>query len=310
MRKGDRFSVIVCNRRAQVVVENCAYTPKQKENLQQKILAALRPDDVTDLHRGIQLAYQLAKKNYVDEFLNRVVLLSDGATNAGKLSVDAISKHSEDSEQHGIYLVGVGFGDGVNDSLMNAFTDAGKGAYFFVTSELDIEKSLGQDFIANFDLAIKDVRLKMVMPGGWSMVKFHGEQVSTVASEVVPQHLAPNDQMIYHQIIRCDRDPASIGAQQFVFEVQFRDVVSNKENKVACTFNVDTLLKKTYGQIDKGNAIVALCRDVQGNPSPINSDARKKFAGIRQGFCRSKGCERKIVRQRVDRDLCYYARLP
>ena len=294
VRKGDRFSVIVCNRQARVVINNCAYAPKQKEKLQQQIIAALRPDDVTDLHRGIELAYQLAQKNYVDEFLNRVVLLSDGATNAGKLSIDAISKHSEDSERRGIYLVGVAFGDGTSDALMNAFTDAGKGAYFFITSELDIEKSLGRDFIANFDLAVKDVRLKMVMPGGWSMVKFHGEQVSTVASEVIPQHLAPNDQMIYHQVIRCDRDSASIGSQQFVFEAEFRDAVSNQEKKVVCRLSVEAMLKKSYGQIDKGNAIVAYAEMFKGIQRPLMTMRAKNLKVFTRAFAEVSAISKKL----------------
>ena len=42
------------------------------------------------------------------------------------------------------------------------------------------------------------------------MHKFYGEEYSENPEEVEPQHLAPNDSMIYHQVIAsCDPDAVS-----------------------------------------------------------------------------------------------------
>ncbi|BBM81813.1 choice-of-anchor L domain-containing protein [Candidatus Uabimicrobium amorphum] len=257
LQKGDRFSAVVCNRSSQVIVDNVQVGKEHIPTMIDKIIQSLKPDDITDLNEGIRVAYELAQKNYIDEFLNRVVLLSDGAANAGELSIDIIKKHSADSERKGIYLVGIGFGEGFNDGLMNAFTDAGKGAYFFIDNTADIGKALEENFVSNFDLAVKDVRLKMVMPAGWKMVKFHGEQVSTVASEVVPQHLSPNDQMIYHQIIATNKNDDVALEQEFVFEAEFIDPLSNDKKNVTIRTSVRDMLQQKYQQIQKGNAIVA-----------------------------------------------------
>lgn len=257
LQKGDRFSVVICNRSSQVIVDNIQVGKDHVPTAIDKVIKSLIPDDITDLNEGIRVAYELAQKNYIDEFLNRVVLLSDGAANGGELSIETIKKHSSDSERKGIYLVGVGFGEGFNDGLMNAFTDAGKGAYFFIDNTADIGKALDENFVSNFDLAVKDVRLKMVMPAGWKMVKFHGEQVSTVASEVVPQHLSPNDQMIYHQIISTNKNDDIALDQQFVFEAEFINPLSNDKKNVAIRTTVRDMLQQKYQQIQKGNAIVA-----------------------------------------------------
>jgi Ca-activated chloride channel homolog len=280
MKKGDRLSVVVCNRQSQIIVNSFIYDKTKLSTLEETIKAALKPNDVTDLHSGIKRAYKLAEQNYGQEFLNRVVLLSDGATNAGDLAIQSISKYSKDSEGRGIYLVGVGFGEGFNDSLMDAVTDAGKGAYFFVTSKLDIEKALVRDFAANFDIAVKDVRLKMIMPASWSMVKFHGEQVSSRKSEVIPQHLAPNDQMIYHQVMKVNQE--RIADQDFIFEAEFRDVLSNKLRSVKCQIKVKDMLRSASRQIAKGDAICAYAEMFKKIQRPLDLNRKANLKALDQ----------------------------
>ena len=68
---------------------------------------------------------------------HRVVLISDGGANAGVTDLDLIASEASDSDGEGTYLLGVGVGSpGVyKHELMDAVTDAGKGAYVFIDSE-------------------------------------------------------------------------------------------------------------------------------------------------------------------------------
>ncbi|MDF1664180.1 MAG: VWA domain-containing protein [Planctomycetota bacterium] len=281
LKKGDRFSVVICSSLASVVVDSFVYDKDRIDSIREKIQAAVKANDATDLSQGIQVAYQLAEKNYANEFLNRVIILSDGATNAGNLAIQSIKKHAADSERRGIYLVGVGFGEGFNDTLMNAVTDAGKGAYFFVSNEQDIEKALERDFAANFDIAVKDVRMKMVMPTNWIMTQFHGEQVSTVKSEVIPQHLAPNDQMIYHQVLSASHMTPD---QEFVFEVEFRDAVTNKLKKVVLRRTVQQMLGAPSRQVSKGDAICAYADMFKKMKVPLESNTDQNLVAFDQSM--------------------------
>ena len=60
-----------------------------------------------------------------------------------------IAGEAEDSDGEGIYLIGVGVSEasGYHDTLMDDVTDAGKGAYIFVDSEAEAERSDQKDLV-------------------------------------------------------------------------------------------------------------------------------------------------------------------
>lgn len=202
LRPGDSLALVAFNRSARVLLAPTGAGAGLPPALD-KALGLAAPNDVTDLAQGLSKAYELASAGYAGGAMNRVVLLSDGGANAGKLAKEIIAKGAADSERQGIYLVGVGLGGGFNDSLMDSVTDAGRGAYLFIDSEAEVAKQLvPRAFVSNFDLALKDVRLKLTLPAGFAIEEFHGEAMSAVASEVTPQYLAPNDQMLYHMVLK------------------------------------------------------------------------------------------------------------
>ena len=124
--------------------------------------------------------------------------------------------------------MGVGLGEGFNDGLMDSVTDAGKGAYFFVDGAEEADLMFGPRFLANMAVAALDVRVNLVLPPRWGLVTFHGEQVSSVASEVKPQNLAPNDQMIFSQVIEtCAGDEVDAEAP-FIIRVSAVDAAYKK----------------------------------------------------------------------------------
>lgn len=92
------------------------------------LAASLEANGSTNLEAGLRTSYDLANKYRGAGRLNRVVLISDGQANVGIASEELIGANAEDQDAEGTYLVGVGVGDGVNDTLMNVVTDAGRGA--------------------------------------------------------------------------------------------------------------------------------------------------------------------------------------
>jgi Ca-activated chloride channel family protein len=98
------------------------------------------------------------------------------------------------------------------------------------------------------------------------MEQFHGEEVSTVAAEVDPQHLAPNDAMIFHQTVMVCGDLAVTGGEQIIAEAEYRDPVTREQKLATTTVTVDELLKASDMLLKKGQAIVAYAealKDVQ-----------------------------------------------
>lgn len=171
----------------------------------------LRADGGTDLNAGLRFGYEVAHEFYDPAKLNRVVVVSDGQANAGVTEINIIDDASEDAEADGIFLVGVGVGNGYDDSVMDAVTDAGRGAYIFIDSTPEAYTMFGPRFDEVMHVGMMNVRLEVTLPWYMAVTEFHGEEISTVASEVKPQHLAPNDAMVFHQVLTaCDPSAVSL----------------------------------------------------------------------------------------------------
>jgi len=292
MHTGDVLSLVTCNRRAEVLLDSHVVGPGTGKMLAD-LLDGIIENDITDLEKGVLLAYEVAGKNYNYRYLNRVILISDGADNTGKTAVETITRYAEDSDRQGIYLAGIGLGNGFNDQLMDTFTDKGRGAYLFIDSEAEIERILEErSFIANFDLAVKNVRLKMVMPPGWQMEEFHGEQISAKAADIVPQYLAPNDQMIYHMTIarkeeasaeegksvRQDQQQEAQEEAPFVFEAEYTPLGGAKDI-LHLEASVSDMLAGQR-QILKGDAVVEFAELLKKIRTPLNESKEENLCAF------------------------------
>jgi len=206
LRAGDVVSVVTWSTSQTTVLEGYAVLgPDDPELL--AVIANLEANGSTDLHGGLLAAYWLANVHHIDDGWNRVVLVSDGGANAGITDLDLIASQAGDADGEGTYMVGVGVGKAMSyrDDLMDAVTDAGKGAYVFVDTPAEATKQFGERFLANVAVSARNVRMRLTLPWYFGVKRFHGEEISQNPAEVEPQHLAPNDSMTFHQVIApCD----------------------------------------------------------------------------------------------------------
>ncbi len=278
LRREDRISLISFSRYAEVLIDNLPAGPAAAKQID-RVLGNIEVSNITHLESGILLAYTMAEKTYSPEKLNRVLVISDGGANAGTTTAEIIGKYAEDSERQGIYLAGIGMGEGFNDSMMNTLTDMGRGAYLFLDSPDEIDNVLSEkNFPAHFDLAVKDVRLKLQMPPGWKIEQFHGEQMSTKASEVLPQYLAPKDQMIYHMELGCEKGPEEIGSDTFTFEAEYTPI-GGRPAKLAVSAAVSEMTAAN-GEIQKGDAVTAYAEMLKSIKLPLEENTELNTSAL------------------------------
>ncbi|MEZ4315801.1 MAG: VWA domain-containing protein, partial [Polyangiaceae bacterium] len=201
----------------------------------------------TNLNAGLKLGYGLANQFKGEGRINRVVLISDGNANAGVTDEKIIGDAANDQDAEGIYLVGVGVGDGFNDTLMDTVTDAGRGAYVFIDSQDEAKRMFVDRFAETILVAARDVRIELTLPPYFKIQKFFGEEYSPDPAKVRTQHLAPNDSMMLYQILRpCDPTLPSANDPYQVL-VTWKDALTGEERSA--------VQKTTLGElgIDDGN---------------------------------------------------------
>ena len=257
LRDGDVVSIIKWSTYSSVLLDSHAVSGPDDTTLVSTILGLVAGGS-TNFSGGLETAYLKAQANKAPGRMNRVVMISDGQANAGVLDLALIAEMAEDSEGEGIYLAGVGTGNGYDDTLMDAVTDAGKGAYIFIDTLEEADRIFGDStrFVSALDIAARNVRVELTLPVGWYIEKFHGEQISTNPSEVEPQHLAPNDAMIFHQLLATCGDPLIAGDEEFSCTAHHRDPLTYEQRIDTTTVTFDDLLVGTSPDLKKGDAIV------------------------------------------------------
>ena len=253
LRAGDVVSMVTWNEEQNVVLESHVVTGGADPVLRTAI-DRLVANGTTDLHGGLVKAYELAWNNVHDGWLSRVVLVSDGQANTGITDEDLIAQHADDEEREGIYLVGVGTGNGYDDRLMDTVTDKGKGAYIFIDSEEEAGKMFGERFLQSLEIAAMNVQVQLTLPPVLRMEVFYGEEISTSPKEVEPQHLGQNDAMIYQQTLRACGELTPEDVIRVV--ASWVDPATREPRSDTFEAPATALLEAAGAQLTKGYAVV------------------------------------------------------
>lgn len=282
LREGDVVSLVTWDTANLLHLASHAVSGPDDPVLLQRI-ASLSAGGGTDLHGGLVAGYEQAMKAYSSDRINRIVLVSDGGANVGITDIDLIAEYAGDNMEDGIYMLGVGVGDAstYHDELMDQVTDAGKGASVFINDAAEAERMFGARFVSTMAIAARDVQVRLDMPAGFRIVRFSGEELSTDPSEVEPQHLAPNDSMVFHQRIETCAPELVTDDSEIGVTVRWLDARSFEQREVTQTVRFGDLLATTDPALLKGAAIFAYAEGLAGHrdgvPGPL-MEARAALA--------------------------------
>jgi Uncharacterized protein containing a von Willebrand factor type A (vWA) domain len=111
---------------------------------------------------GIQLAYETARKHFLKEGNNRVILCTDGDFNVGVTSQSELVDLIERERKSGVFLSVLGFGTGnVKDSTMEKLADKGNGNYAYIDSPSEARKVLVEQMGGTLFTIAKDVKIQV-----------------------------------------------------------------------------------------------------------------------------------------------------
>jgi Ca-activated chloride channel family protein len=111
---------------------------------------------------GIQLAYDVAKANFVQGGVNRVILATDGDFNVGMSSEGELVRLIQDKARSGVFLSVLGFGTGnIKDATLEQLADKGNGNYAYIDSLAEARKTLVEQAGGTLVTIAKDVKLQV-----------------------------------------------------------------------------------------------------------------------------------------------------
>ena len=122
----------------------------------------LTPEGGTNLEEAMNLAYATARRHYLANGVNRVVLLTDGAANLGNVDPEALKQKVESFRKQGIALDCFGIGwEGYNDDLLEQLSSNGDGRYGFINTPEEATTEFAAQLAGALHVAAEDVKVQV-----------------------------------------------------------------------------------------------------------------------------------------------------
>jgi len=153
----DKVSIVVYAGAAGLVLQ-----PTNNESEIRAALDRLSAGGSTAGGAGLQLAYNIARDNFIEGGVNRILLATDGDFNVGVSDTKALIEMVERERDAGITLTTLGYGTGnYNEAMMEQIADHGNGNYAYIDSALEARKVLGEQMEATLFTIAKDVKIQV-----------------------------------------------------------------------------------------------------------------------------------------------------
>lgn len=165
LKDGDYISVVTFESVASVVVPLVQINSGSRKVVIEQI-KSIRSTGGTNLHTGwVESATQVARK-LSPEFINRVLVLSDGQTMQGITNPKAICKDVAALYGKGITTTTFGIGEGFNEDLLQSMANVGGGNFYFIEEEKDFPAMFSEEFSGLSNLCAKNVKLSFELEKG------------------------------------------------------------------------------------------------------------------------------------------------
>jgi Ca-activated chloride channel homolog len=182
LRDEDRVAIVVYAGSAGLVLNSTPGSDKQKIK---NAINSLEAGGSTAGGEGIKLAYSVARKNFIKEGNNRIILATDGDFNVGVSSDDDLIRLVEQERESGVFLSVLGYGMGnYKDNKMQKLADKGNGNHSYIDNINEARKVLVNEFGSTLFTIAKDVKIQVEFnPAKCAAYRLIGYENRILASE-------------------------------------------------------------------------------------------------------------------------------
>ena len=175
----DKVSIVSYASGCQVEAEGL--TGKDKTKLNQTI-DGLVARGSTYGEAGIEKAYELAYKYFIDNGNNRVVILTDGDFNVGKVSGEELTALIKQKASDGVYLTCCGYRSYDNNTLYT-LADNGNGNAYYIDCELEAKKVFEEELGKSLYVVAKDAKCQVEFSNAVASYRLLGYETRQMSNE-------------------------------------------------------------------------------------------------------------------------------
>ena len=159
LRDKDRIAIVTYAGSASVALNSTSGSDKTKI---MDAINQLQAGGSTAGESGINLAYETARKSFMKNGNNRIILATDGDFNVGVSSEKELENLVEKKRAGGIFLSVLGFGMGnIQDSKLEVLADKGNGNYAYIDNFEEARRTFVTEFGSTLFTIARDVKLQV-----------------------------------------------------------------------------------------------------------------------------------------------------
>ncbi len=175
----DRVSIVSYASGCQVEAEGL--TGKDKKQLN-TVIDSLVARGSTYGEAGIEKAYEVAYKYFVENGNNRVVILTDGDFNVGKVRGDELTALIKQKASDGVYLTCCGYRSYDNNTLYT-LADNGNGNAYYIDCELEAKKVFEEELGKSLYVVAKDAKCQIEFSDAVDSYRLLGYETRQMTNE-------------------------------------------------------------------------------------------------------------------------------
>jgi len=225
----DRVSLVIYDSNVSTVYEAAHFGKDEFLS----VLEGIQSGSSTYLEGGLRAGLVNVGEFSSDEYINRVVLLSDGLANVGESDPDRLAGIVEGFAGDAIVST-IGVGADFDERLMTTVARAGRGNYYFLEDPADAERIFTEEFDSALGTVAKDIEIKFNLSEDFNVTSGIGYDLEDKA-QFYPHDLYAGREVTYlFEIDAVDAARLELGEISLAdIEVNYASVPNGKKGQVS-----------------------------------------------------------------------------
>lgn len=182
LRTDDILSVVIYDDDIEVLVPSARVHSKRELH---RVIERVYPRGSTNLGGGMVEGFRQVEKYRNREYVNRVILISDGLANRGITDERELARIAARYRSQFISLTAVGVGLDYNENLMVDLSERGGGNYYFIESGHGLAAMLEKEFMTISNVFAQNVSIELTLGRGVQHVDVIGCTSSEKTGRVI-----------------------------------------------------------------------------------------------------------------------------
>jgi Ca-activated chloride channel family protein len=309
LRDGDSVTVVSFDSAAQVVVPPTRVSSSSRSSMEAAVRAIRLGGDTCISCGMLEGMQQLAQTSLGGDRVNRMILLSDGATNSGIKDIPGLRAMAGRMHGKGVTLSTVGVDVDFDEKVMAALANEGNGRHYFVANASGLPAVFAQEFDDILASVAKEAELAIELAPGVEVTEVFDRSFRREGSRLIVPFGTFSAKQEKTVLVKL-RVPSDHDGTQPVADVKlaYRDLV--KKTDGSCGGNLAVAIRSDGAEQRELDPFVA-ARLERSRTAQTLTDVNKLFESGRVDEARAKLAARKVELQKTEsQSLAFAAKKP